>query len=465
MAIAKSAKGILRIKEESIYGVAPVSGLRAFTFSSETMGEQINNVTSEELRPDRSVPGMRGGNYKPGGDITHDFGISRFGVHWKHLLGGTVVNSSISPIAFVAGDYAVNDVVVQNSELYLCLLGGTLAAGSAIAVTCNPATDTFTYSSSHGLNTGDAVTLAATSAPTGATAGNYYVSVISPTAVKLHTGYTNAVLYKNSIDATTAGTGVTLAQTLTLRVINGGNQSLMGTRWVHLGPSSLTLYSHTITAGADLPVNGLSIEKSVLGGDYDLYLVFNGCRINTLELTVPNEGLVQAVWGFLGKSVTDNSAAIATPGADAIDTPPMQYETITVTGSNSGVRPVNELKISITNNMDEDTFIHNSRYREETPEARREVTGTVTTYFKDRLEYDMFKAEDVFPLLYAFVRPNVGQALTIHLPENKFSGDPTPKIGGNGTITCGFDFSSFRTTSAYDARVTIIDTNSVLIAL
>jgi hypothetical protein len=293
------------------------------------------------------------------------------------------------------------------------------------------------------------------------TAGTFYVRVVDTLTVGLYPTRADALANTNKTLWTTNGTSVTLAAAANLTASNGVYTS-GAARFVYVGADSLSLHKHTITAGADYPTGGISIEKGIRGGDSEMWLVFQGCRMNTLNVDVPQEGIVKTTWGVLAKDVVQSASAKLTPGADITDYACVGYETVVCIGTDTTSRPIRECKIDITNNVQEDVFTVNSRYREELPEARREIKGNVGVYFKDAVDYNRFKNETAFAMSIAFYRAS-GGVIIFEFPEVKIFGSPTPQVSGNNVIMSNFDFNVFRNTAAYDCRVTIVDTNAALL--
>jgi hypothetical protein len=460
MAIAKGAKSTIAFREETTWGVKPATGYRKSSFASETLVENINRIMSEEIQPDRSVPNIRGGNISAGGDISQDLGISRHALFFKHLLGAVPSSNSVVAPTLANGPYSVGATVFSSGNIYLNVKSGSVTLPTPVAVVADEIADEIELTA-HGLANGSSVVLDAATLPTGLSNTSYFVYSTGPNAFTLHTSYADSLTGANPVTFSDSGTGVTVAVVPQLSHTSG-HFVLNDTSWVYLGPAATSFHKHVLTAGPDLPVGGIAVEKGILGGVDNLYLTFVGGRINTVEITVPKEGIVTATWGFLFKEVFRDTVPNPSPGSTVSDKSLSSYEVRTVIGGLLGCRAINELSINVTNNIEEDVFTHCSRYREELPEARREVTGTVTTYFKEKAEYDLFKNENVFPLTFVFSRQD--QILLIELPEVKFTGSPTPQVGGSGVVTASFEFSAFKNEGPYDIRVTVLDTNPAIVA-
>jgi hypothetical protein len=142
----KTAKGSLSFinwGNETTYGTAPVSSGSNYwgvPFVSEGLDMSVNPIMSAEIRPDRTVPGVRGGNRAAGGPITTDFAIHRHAAWFQHLIGGgSFTTTTITPTALAAGTWVRGDYVTSNTKLYLCVIGGTESGTPALTHTSGEA--------------------------------------------------------------------------------------------------------------------------------------------------------------------------------------------------------------------------------------------------------------------------------------------------------------------------------------
>lgn len=349
---------------------------RTIGFVSETLDENINKVTSGEIRGNRQVPNIRGGNITTGGGFSNDFCIPKSLVFLKHLLAATV-----TPVAY--------DVPV--------LANGSLTRGQYFYTTAN----------------------------------NVYLVVLGGT-------YTGGA--SGPDDAGGAAGALTTTGGCTFQFIS---------------TFATGVSQYVLVGGTDFSTGGLDIEKQLKGGSTDMYVAFRGCRIDSLDLTISQENITQAAWGFVGLNSVANSvsnfneAAVAqTVTGEALT----GFQAFVGFGTGQTGRPVREGSLRITNNIDASVFVLGSRYRREVPEGQRDVTGRLTVYFEDRTEYDDFKNETVVDLELSFA--NHGEFLLISLPETKITGSGTPKISGQGIVTADYEISAFNDTGANDITAT-----------
>lgn len=380
MPIAKGAKSQIVWKEESVFGTAPAGNYNQLPINSETLDENINTLTGEDLRVDRATPSIRGGNIATGGNVIHDFGLVRELTWLRHMMaaGASAAGSTLTVPTLAAstlykrGDY----VKVTNGDTYVCTQGGTTDAA------------------------------------------------ITATSLTHQSGR-----------ATIAGTASTLVE------------------FEYVGATGTAIYTHTLTAGIDFPTGGLTIEKQINGVTVPLFIQHRGCRINTLDLAVQQEGITKATWGLLSKQAyASNSTGGGTPTILNEDPANGFSAFIHLNDANGAtLRSYKEFNMQFTNNVAEDVYVIGKRYREELPEGTRKISGNLTLYFVDRSEYDIFKNESKFALKLSFVQG--GEYLEFDLPEVKITGPGSPKISGQGVIQTQFEWTAFKQSSGYDFRV------------
>lgn len=226
--------------------------------------------------------------------------------------------------------------------------------------------------------------------------------------------------------------------------------------------AATAIYEHTFTAGTTFPTGGLSIEKSILGGDESLFQVHTGCRINTLDLSIPQEDVVSMTWTLLSRRGTDlPSSGAGTPVLTA-DDGVNGFDCFVHLNDASGEtrRRYSNATLQISNGFDETVFCIGEQYRSDLPEGTRAISGTLTTYFSNKDEYDAFMADSVVALKFSFVHK--GCWLEFSIPEARFTGNGTPSISGSGALTASFEFQAGNLNSAYDVRVKARNTTQTL---
>jgi hypothetical protein len=381
--IATGSRSIVAFADEATYGVIPAANTVAYAgliFVSEGLAENINNIQSEGIRSDRTVPAIRGGNLGTAGTVTTELVPYNHLKLLEHLMGKVSgAGTPVTPDAYSAKAYVYGEYCVVSSHIYVCVIGGTAVGASMTEV-------------SHGAKTtmGDA-TFQNLGAGT-----HYHVTEIEP--------------------------------------------------------------------DNDFIATGLSLEKTLLGHDetspaQHLSIVYAGCRVNSLGINIPQEGIVRAEYNFIGLKSQAYATYISTvPHVYAAGEDPFAGQDCGILMTGSTVpRPVREATLNITNNFDESVYALGNRLRRAVPEGRREISGTLTMYFEDRLEYDAFKGESDVALTFIFV--GAAKVLKITLAHVKLTGSGTPTIQGSGVMTATYNFNAFNTSG------TIAEPNDIAIAI
>jgi len=468
MSVAIGSRSTLSAREETLYGVTPVGDYEYIRFNSETLGENINTILSEEVRSDRSLGAVRGGNISTDGQIVQEWYPSTQGKLLRHLLTTTPVTQGVDPLPLTGAVYpltvTMGEYYHQNGNIYLVTCNGTVTIDpnltflegseevddtvfeygdvleTPVATVADNLTDDFT-TIGHGLVDGDIIVLKGTTAPLGLTLGaTYFIRSTGETApldeFSLFATRQDAIDDTNEVLFTDDGTAVS-----------------------YVIPA---FYQHDFLGDVDKPCGGLSIQKCIIGTgpapctDQPQYWLFHGCRVNSVDISIPQEGIITGTWGIIGLSVEQASTTFVTTNTindPVFEDPNVGYD-VKLLIDNVDEICVSDINLSINNNYDDSVFCIGSRYRHDLPEGRREVTGSFTVFFETIDTYEAFKEEHVQDLKLGFHREGV--YMEMHMPETKFTGGtPTPLISGNGTIQQNFEIQAFKRDAAYDIRIRV----------
>lgn len=221
-------------------------------------------------------------------------------------------------------------------------------------------------------------------------------------------------------------------------------------------------YTHQIDGASSLPT-GLTIEKGFT--DVAQYFQYTGCRINTLNMTIPQEGLITGSFSFLCQNETiDTSPLDASPDYPAKD-PFVSYqcslyEAADVSSFASALGVVTELSFTLENGLRDDQYVLGSRTRYNIPEGRRVVTGTMTLFFEDVTYYNKFINNTQAAI--RIVVTNGTDTVTIWFPQIQYKGgSPTPQVGDDGPLVVTMPFQTERyATWNTDIRMTFVNDES-----
>lgn len=371
MSIARGSKSAVRFIPESTYGTRPGGNWYETPFLSESIGGTINEIISNEIRSDRSVPAVRGGNISSSGALNYDFSLVRFGIFLQHLFGRAFTTTTIAtPDAADLTAYNRGDIVQVGANDYLCVTGGT-----------------------------------------------------------------------------TDDVSVDLVSTATNQILTSGDAE-----FVFAGTALTNKYQHTLTSSSDFLTGGISLEKAILGGDDNFFAVFSGGRIGSLDVTIPQEGIVQSVWNMtFSEKITRPNATVAGTPVILSDDPVTGFEA--AVAINDVVSTVLKEASFKVDNMLEPEHVVGRRTVEEIVPKRLEMSGNVTMLFRNVDDYDRFLNEETFSLTFSFYRGS--NFLSIKFPEVKMFGDPTPKIASTGAVTLAFTWRAFKQNETDYPRLTL----------
>lgn len=243
-----------------------------------------------------------------------------------------------------------------------------------------------------------------------------------------------------------------------------GDQTVGGVTWQYVGPDSTPVYHYQLVAGVDFPPYGIAVEKQVIGGSQNLYVAYEGGRVDSLDLTIGQKDIVKASWAleFLqsvsGSATQVQPTAINTPDDDPVS----GYESFISLDNNQTARPIKEGTLSIKNNVDKEAYVLGDRTRIDLPEGTRGLTAKITTFFQDNTEYEYFKNETVVPAVFSFLHD--GEFLAITFEECKLTGSGTPQVSGAGMVTAAFDLTAFLQTADNDVTIDIYSLSNTLFA-
>jgi hypothetical protein len=223
-------------------------------------------------------------------------------------------------------------------------------------------------------------------------------------------------------------------------------------------------YTHVISGASSLPV-GLQFEKGFT--DIAQYFLYKGCRINTLNMNFPQEGLVNATFSILAREEAVSTAPQdATPTYASVD-PIVSFNATLYEGAGLGsavaLGTVVEANFSVENNIREDQFVIGSRLRYNLPEGRRVVTGSMTVFFEDVTLYNKFVngTQASFKIVCTTAGANT---VTFEFPQIQYAGgSPTPVIADDGPIQITLPFQTERyETWDTDIRITFVNTEATI---
>jgi hypothetical protein len=401
MSLAKGTASSVVYKEEAALNEVPVNSgaaARYLSFVSESFGGNINQVVSEEIRSDRAVAAVRGGNISAGGTITTEFGPFKNGIFLKHLMGK-------APTAWAdrGPDLDVYDAtkfynrgnivrsVAVSGDIWLCTKGGNPAGAF------DDAENTAILGTTEWQKMAEAAT-------------SIGVNVFTPQTTAgafLATGLTFEKMLKGGVANSFIQFGGVRVNSVTFNIQQEG---IVRADWAMLAHRQYNMAN--VFTGAPA-IGAASTDQPFIGADCVVYMG----RSAAATLLDP----------MVAGDAAENT--LLTP------------------------RPIREATITISNQFSEDINTIGERFRREVPEGVRQISGSFTSYFENADEFEAFLGEETVTLEFVFICNS--KMVVIRLPYVKISGDGTPKISGPGVLTGTYNFTAFKLGAEDDVKISI----------
>lgn len=250
---------------------------------------------------------------------------------------------------------------------------------------------------------------------------------------------------------------------LLLRHLLGGNWSTSGTT---------APYTHTITGASSLPFGGLSIVKAFT--DIPTYLVYAGCRVDSVSFDIPQEG-------FIGCSASIVCLSEATPTAVKPYSSPLSYPTGDpyeavqtevyvqdyISGGSYTWNAGNKVAIcrsgrfAISNSLDPASFVIGSTTRYSIPAGRRRTEGSLNLLLLDTSFYEDYVNGQAIAIRIKCISGSYSHTFTF--PHCKYAGSkPTPAVQGEQGIAYDLPFRAIRhETLGYDVQCVAVTNEQI----
>lgn len=221
---------------------------------------------------------------------------------------------------------------------------------------------------------------------------------------------------------------------------------------------SASPYTHKFTIGSTLP--SFLIEKGFT--DLGQYLLYNGCKVNKMSLTIKSEGFQEISFDIIGAKET-----VATSSFDSTPTDRGKYswtgfDIATIEEGGTAIANVQEVSLTVENNLDNSVYVIGSAgERISLPAGIVKVSGTVKALFDSITLYTKAKqsTETSLKIKYQFgtgAGTAGNESMEIYIPELKYSPN-APVITGPAGILVEMPFSAY-----YDNNT---DASSIVVTL
>ena len=248
------------------------------------------------------------------------------------------------------------------------------------------------------------------------------------------------------------------------------------------------LYNHTLRTGGKLTpysratgastVKSLTVQKTFVNSENstNLYLVYPGARVDTMDISYGTEGLVSCNFGIvaadelaLSQTATITSVTDAVEGTGGDNVAPFtSYQAFVYLGT-AGTVPtgletpigfVTAFSFNLSNGIFADNFVTGSRNRANALPGTRAMSGSLGMLFYRADEYNDVRNAGTSPqsMMVEFTRGTWDTArIRLNFPYIKFigSGGGSPQIGGPTPIGLTVPFTCYEPAASDGSRFSI----------
>jgi hypothetical protein len=192
-------------------------------------------------------------------------------------------------------------------------------------------------------------------------------------------------------------------------------------------------------------------------GDKPFHL-YTGVELNTMNLTIPSDGIVNGTFAVMGKSQTLSTTGVAgqTLGS-ASTTRVMDSFTGTITEGGVSLAIATEITLTLENGLEPRFAIGTDSVIGNGVIGRSNLTGQLTAYFENATMLEKFLNETGSSLLFTIV-DRTGNSYRFNIPSIVYNGGQ-PDTQGQGSITLAIPFQAILDSTT--ASNIVIDRNPI----
>jgi len=225
-------------------------------------------------------------------------------------------------------------------------------------------------------------------------------------------------------------------------------------------------YVHTFKAGNTAPAGMVLEHDHTDQSSGNFKRLFNGCKINNLAITVPQEGHSTAVFDILGKTLTADAASFDATPTDLGHSPFSGFDAAIEEGGAS-LATATDVTLNVTNNMDGGNYTIDGSggLRTDIPEGMIGVSGNFNALFDSTTLLDKAVAGTTSSLKLTFSRGDgLGSAgnesVEFLIPELKYA-VAGPEVSGPQGLLVPMSFMGFFGSSSEATAFQAIVKNSI----
>jgi hypothetical protein len=248
---------------------------------------------------------------------------------------------------------------------------------------------------------------------------------------------------------------IVVSSTVSKMVLSGGNALV-----TDAAGESVTVTTLTYQLKAGTVRRSFSVMRhfsDLQAGDKPFHL-YTGVELNTMNLTIPSDGIVNGTFGVMGKTQTLSTTGVAgqTLGS-ASTTRVMDSFTGTITEGGVSLAIATEITLTLENGLEPRFAIGTDSVIGNGVIGRSNLTGQLTAYFENATMLEKFLNETGSSLLFTIV-DRTGNSYRFNIPSIVYNGGQ-PDTQGQGSITLAIPFQAILDSTT--ASNIVIDRNPI----
>lgn len=172
----------------------------------------------------------------------------------------------------------------------------------------------------------------------------------------------------------------------------------------------------------------------------DEYHRYTGCEINSMNLSVSPNSMVNLTFGVIGQNMTTNTAQVASSTYSAdVGNQPFDSFTGSINEGGSAIADVTSIELTWENNL-EPAFVIGSALTLQPTDGKSRLTGTLTAFFQSKTLYDKFLNETSTSIDFTLTDPD-SSSLKFDMGNVKYTAG-NPDVNGEGQVTVALTFTA-----------------------
>lgn len=219
-------------------------------------------------------------------------------------------------------------------------------------------------------------------------------------------------------------------------------------------------YNHIFKAGNTKPTSMLIEHNYTDQASGNFKHLFNGCKLNNMNLALPQEGFATVSFDVIGATQTNAATSFDGTLTEYVFNPFSGFDAAILEGGAS-IATVSNVNLAVAANLDGGSYTIDGSggARTAIPEGMYAVTGSFDALFDSMALLDKATAQTTTSLQIALSK-SASEAVTIDIPELRYE-VKGPEVSGPAGIMVNLAFTAFYDTNADTTALKITLDNDV----